>query len=51
MKIEKVKIDNFRTLNGIEVYFNELSNYLIGENNLGKSLWLEPPSNHRVVGD
>lgn len=41
MKIIKVKIDNFRTLNGVEVELNKLSSYLIGENNPGKSNFLE----------
>lgn len=41
MRIEKVDIDNFRNLNNISVEFNELGNYLIGENNLGKSNFLD----------
>lgn len=41
MKIEKVHIDNFRNLNDIAIQFNELGNYVIGENNLGKSNLLD----------
>lgn len=41
MRIEKVRIDNFRNLNEVVVEFNELGNYLIGENNLGKSNLLD----------
>ena len=37
MKINYVKINNYRNLNGCEVFFHEHSNYIIGENNIGKS--------------
>lgn len=37
MKIIKVKIENFRNLSELEVYLDEYSNYIIGENNIGKS--------------
>lgn len=41
MKIRKVWVDNFRNLNNLTIEFHELSNYLIGENNLGKSNFLD----------
>lgn len=40
MKIESVKVYNYRNIDGITVYFNPESNYIIGENNLGKSNFL-----------
>lgn len=41
MKIISVKISNYRNLSGIEINFNSDSNYIIGENNLGKSNLLD----------
>lgn len=41
MRISEIKIDNFRNLNNIKIQLNELNNYLIGENNLGKSNFLD----------
>lgn len=37
MKIQYVKISNYRNLDGCEVFFHKDSNYIIGENNIGKS--------------
>ena len=37
MRISYVKVNNYRNINGIEVTFNPECNYIIGENNLGKS--------------
>ncbi|MGB4263575.1 MAG: AAA family ATPase [Fervidobacterium sp.] len=37
MKIACVRVDNYRNIDGIEVTFNPECNYIIGENNLGKS--------------
>lgn len=41
MEIINVKISNYRNLNGIEITFDNDSNYIIGENNLGKSNLLD----------
>jgi len=40
MKITRVKVSNYRNIDGIEIFFNPISNYMIGENNLGKSNFL-----------
>ena len=40
MKLTRVKVFNFRNIDGITVCFNPDSNYIIGENNLGKSNFL-----------
>jgi len=40
MKIVCVKVGNYRNIDGIEVAFNPECNYIIGENNLGKSNFL-----------
>ena len=42
MKIMKVEIQNYRNLSGLTVYFDENCNFIVGENNIGKSnlLWL-----------
>lgn len=40
MRIECVKVHNYRNIDGITVCFNPESNYIIGENNLGKSNFL-----------
>jgi putative ATP-dependent endonuclease of OLD family len=37
MRIECVKVHNYRNIDGITICFNPESNYIIGENNLGKS--------------
>ena len=37
MRIERVKVQNYRNIDGITICFNPESNYIIGENNLGKS--------------
>ena len=41
MKITKVTINNFRNIGGICVELNPSCNYIIGENNLGKSNFLD----------
>lgn len=40
MKIIKVKISNYRNLDGINVSFDDNCNFIVGENNLGKSNFL-----------
>jgi len=40
MRITSVKISNYRNIDGIAVSFNPDCNYIIGENNLGKSNFL-----------
>lgn len=40
MRIACVKVSNYRNIDGIEVIFNPECNYIIGENNLGKSNFL-----------
>ncbi len=37
MRIKKLRIENFRNLNGAEISFDETCNFIVGENNLGKS--------------
>lgn len=37
MKITKVQIYNYRNLDGVEVFFADDCNFIVGENNLGKS--------------
>lgn len=37
MRLASVKIDNYRNLDGVEVTFHPISNFLVGESNLGKS--------------
>lgn len=41
MKIVNVKVINFRVLNELEIELNDINSYLIGENNLGKSTFIE----------
>lgn len=41
MRIDKVSISNYRNLDGIEIEFDPTINFLIGENELGKSNLLE----------
>lgn len=40
MKIINVKVNNYRNIDGIKVAFHPEYNYIIGENNLGKSNFL-----------
>lgn len=40
MKLKYMKINNFRNIDNIEIYFDGQSNYIIGENNIGKSNFL-----------
>lgn len=40
MKITYVKVNNYRNIDGIEIAFNPDCNYIIGENNIGKSNFL-----------
>ncbi|MFS2315920.1 AAA family ATPase [Dehalococcoides mccartyi] len=40
MRLACVKVHNYRNIDGIEVSFNPECNYIIGENNLGKSNFL-----------
>jgi len=40
MRINCVKVSNFRNIDGVVVAFNPNCNYIIGENNLGKSNFL-----------
>ena len=40
MRISCVRVINYRNIDGIEVKFNPECNYIIGENNLGKSNFL-----------
>lgn len=37
MKIIKIEINNYRNLDGIKIYFDDDCNFIVGENNLGKS--------------
>lgn len=41
MWIEKIHINNFRNLNNINIIFDEDVNYILGENNIGKSNLLD----------
>ncbi|MBN1991943.1 MAG: AAA family ATPase [Anaerolineae bacterium] len=40
MRLKLVKISNYRNLDGVEITFSPKLNFLIGENNLGKSNFL-----------
>ncbi len=40
MRLNRVKVSNYKNIDGITVIFNPDSNYIIGENNLGKSNFL-----------
>jgi putative ATP-dependent endonuclease of OLD family len=42
MKIKKLEIKNYRNLDGVVINFDDDCNFIVGENNLGKSniLWL-----------
>lgn len=37
MQIKKIIIENYRNFNSIEISFDETCNFIVGENNLGKS--------------
>lgn len=41
MKLKKVEIKNYRNLDGIKLIFDPITNFLVGETNLGKSNFLE----------
>lgn len=41
MRISKVEVSNFRNLDSITVQFNPDANYIVGENNIGKSNFLD----------
>ena len=41
MRIIRVEISNYRNIDGIIVELNPLCSYIIGENNLGKSNFLD----------
>lgn len=41
MKIVRIKVKNYRNIEGVEVVFNPDCNFIIGENNLGKSNFLK----------
>lgn len=38
MRLIRVKVSNYRNIDGITVIFNSNSNYIIGENNIGKAI-------------
>lgn len=42
MKIIKLEVKNYRNLDGLTIHFDENCNFIVGENNIGKSnvLWL-----------
>lgn len=40
MRFERIEIENYRNLDGVKVHFNLESNYIVGENNIGKSNFL-----------
>ena len=37
MRISKLKIENYRNLDGVAISFDEDVTYIVGENNLGKT--------------
>lgn len=41
MKLVSIKIDNYRNLGNLEFVFNDELNFIIGENNLGKSNFID----------
>lgn len=41
MKIIYLKIENYRNLSGLEIHLNPHNNFIVGENNLGKSNFLQ----------
>ena len=40
MRIDNIRVSDYRNIDGITVYFNPTCNYIIGENNLSKSNFL-----------
>ena len=40
MKLTRIEVSNYRNIDGLVVDFHPMSNYIIGENNLGKSNFL-----------
>ena len=40
MKLTRIEVSNYRNIDGLIVDFHPMSNYIIGENNLGKSNFL-----------
>ena len=40
MRVIKIKINNYRNLDDIDIFLDDKSNYIVGENNLGKSNFL-----------
>ncbi len=40
MRLDKIKISNFRNIDGITVLLNQNCTYIVGENNIGKSNFL-----------
>lgn len=40
MKLTRIEVSNYRNISGLVVDFHPMSNYIIGENNLGKSNFL-----------
>ncbi len=40
MRIDSIAVRNYRNIDGISAVFNPECNYIIGENNLGKSNFL-----------
>ncbi len=41
MRLELISIHNYRNLDGVTIHFNPESNYVVGENNIGKSNLLD----------
>ncbi len=41
MYLSKIEIENYRTFAGIEMVFQDQMNYLVGDNNIGKSNFLD----------
>ena len=37
MRISKLRIENYRNLDGVSISFDEDVSYIVGENNLGKT--------------
>lgn len=37
MRISKLRIENYRNLDGVTISFDEDVTYIVGENNLGKT--------------
>lgn len=41
MYLAKIEIENYRTFHHVTMYFNDRINYLVGDNNIGKSNFLD----------